>query len=354
MISLPDQYVIEKFCQYSGYPKYNKRARAWAAGCPLCREGSSWGKKRRLYYKLDKHYVFCFNCGWKGSTLDFIKHITGMSFGEIMNESNNYTTDNVMDKISEQDKPKITTELPSLPHDSINLFDDTQMQWWLSSGQIDNKQQKVVKDILSLITKRKLDVAINKPRTLWVSHTDYTHKNRLIIPFYNKDKKIVFYQSRTVYDQPNTPKYLSKTGGDKSIFNIDNIDTSLDSLFLFEGPIDSCFVKNGVGVAGITNGPGEDLTQTQQSQLADYNLYNKIWVLDSQWLDTTSRSKTKLLIDQGHKVFIWPESIGKQYKDLNDLCMGINQPGIGYKFVEKHSYTGMKAQLLLKQIPVNR
>ena len=89
MVILPEQYVVEKFCQHAGYPKYNKRANTWSGGCPMCREGSSWGKKRRLYYKLDKNYVFCFNCGWKGSTLQFIKEQTGLTINEIVNETQN-------------------------------------------------------------------------------------------------------------------------------------------------------------------------------------------------------------------------------------------------------------------------
>ena len=346
MVILPDQYVTEKFCQFSGYPKYNKRANAWMAGCPMCREGSSWGKKRRLYYKLDKNYIFCFNCGWKSNSLNFIKHITGMSLVEITEESANYTTNNVIEKL-ERDRPTITAKVQQLPDDSINLYEQNQVRYWLTTGT--PQEKKVVADAVSLLNKRGLKAAINKPKTLWLSLTDYIHKNRITIPFYNTEGKIVFYQTRSIYDK-DKPKYLSKAGGEKSIFNINNIDCNLESVFLFEGPIDSCFVKNGLAVAGITNGPGEDLNQYQSNQLEDLRLYNKIWVLDSQWLDKTSLDKTKLLVDQGHTVFIWPGNIGKQYKDLNDLCVGINKPGIGYKFIEKNSFTGLKAKLLLKNI----
>lgn len=346
MVILPDQYVIEKFCQYGGYPKYNKRANAWMAGCPICREGSSWGKKRRLYYKLDKNYIFCFNCGWKSNSLNFIKHVTGMTFSEIAAESGEYTTNNVVEQL-EQDKPARNSQTPPLPDDSINLFEQNQIRYWLTTGTPNEK--KIVADAISLLNHRKLYNAVNRPKTLWLSLTDYVHKNRITIPFYNTDNKIVFYQTRSIYEK-DKPKYLSKAGGVKTIFNINQIDPSLHSVFLFEGPIDSCFVKNGLAVAGITNGPGEDLTSTQTKQLEDLRLYNKIWVLDSQWLDKTSLDKTKLLVDQGHTVFIWPDNIGKQYKDLNDLCVDINKPGIGYKFIEKNSFTGLKAKLLLKNI----
>ena len=357
MIRLPDQYVVEKFCQFSGYPKYNKRANTWQAGCPMCREGTSWGKKRRLYYKLDKNYVFCFNCSWKGSTLDYVKHITGLTVEEIVRESLAYDTNNisvVQKDIGSSETIADPHDVPSLPTDSINLFDKQQVSYWLSKSDDTSHHNKVIKDAVSYVKSRLLDVSINKPKTLWVSLNDFTHKNRIILPFYNNENKIIFYQSRSVYNTGSHSKYLSKSGGAKSIFNIDNVDRSLDSIFLFEGPIDSCFVKNGLGVAGISNGPDEDLNPIQQKQISEFRLYNKIWVLDSQWLDDTSYMKSKLLISQGYTVFIWPESIGRRYKDINELCMDINTPGIGHKFIIKNSHTGLKASLLLANIPSNR
>lgn len=345
MLTIPDQYVIEKFCQYSGYPTYNKRSNAWMGGCPICREGNSWGKKRRLYYKLEKNYLFCFNCGWKGGTIEFIKHVTGLTYSEIVQESGNYTTNDVA-KIDSEQKPKpVNDNIPTLPDDSINLYDESQTEWW--------KDSPAVRDSIKYIQSRKLDVAVNRPRSLWLSLNDYVHKNRITIPFYSNDGKILFYQSRAIYPQDKQPKYLSKSGAEKSIFNIDKVSPDIEAIFIFEGPIDSFFVRNGVAIAGITSGPGQDLNQLQQKQLNDYRLYKKIWVLDSQWLDQTSLEKTKMLVEQNETVFIWPKQLGCKYKDINDLCIDINQPGIGHKYIAKNSYTGMKARLLLSEI-VNR
>lgn len=344
MTALPDQYVVEKFCQYTGYPKFNKRSKVWAGGCPMCREGTSWGKKRRLYYKLEKNYIVCFNCGWKGGPVDYIKQVTGMSYSEILNDSNQYDTNNIVREL-ESEKPAPVHNIPSLPDDSINLFDEVQVNYWLGESNTH------VLNALNFIKKRKLDVAINRPKSIWLSLDDYTHKNRIIIPFYDTSGKIIFYQSRSIYKDPSRPKYLSKTGGDKSIFNINQIDKSVDDVYIFEGPIDSCFVKNGIAIAGITNSSGDDLNHIQQQQLEDLRLYNKVWVLDSQWLDRTSHDKTNQLIDRGYNMFIWPESIGSKHKDINDLCTAINQPGIGYKYIKKHSYSGMKAKMLMSRIP---
>jgi hypothetical protein len=71
-------------------------------------------------------------------------------------------------------------------------------------------------------------------------------RNRLhgFVDDYDENGKIIFYQTRAIYKKDETPaKYLSKVGGNKSIYGISNIDQNIDYLFMFEGPIDAMFVK---------------------------------------------------------------------------------------------------------------
>jgi len=178
------------------------------------------------------------------------------------------------------------------------------------------------------------------------------HKNRLVIPFYDKDNTIVFYQSRTILNDELRfyPKYLSKVNSDKSLFNINNIDTALESIFIFEGPIDAFFVKNSVAVAGIQENSTNTFTKLQEEQISSFNLFKKIWVLDSQWNDMASRKKTKKLIDQGQTVFIWPEKMGKSFKDFNDYCVTKTLDSISTEFILENSFSGIKANLLMVEI----
>ena len=73
-------------------------------------------------------------------------------------------------------------------------------------------------------------------------------------------------------------------------------------------------------------------------------MYNKIWVLDSQWQDNASYNKTKRLLDQGATVFIWPKDIGLVYKDFNDMTSDLSIDDISNKFITKHSYSGLKGK----------
>lgn len=340
---LPQEYIVQKFYQYAGYPKYKKISNTYEAGCPVCREGSSWLKKRRCYYLVDDNVICCHNCGWFSKPLKWIQEVSNQTYEEIVKEARTHDilpTDISTDKT----ETELVKNIHKLPLDCINLFDSYQVDY--------HKNNSIVQKAIEVIKRRKLDIAVNKPKSLWLSLTDKVHKNRLIIPFYNEKDEIVFYQSRTIIEQPSNklPKYLSKINGEKSLFNLNNITTDLDYIFIFEGPIDAFFVKNGTAVAGIQENSNNMFSCLQQSQINNYKLAKIIWVLDSQWLDNASRIKTKRLIDMNETVFIWPEKVGRVYKDFNDACIATNINEISSKFIINNSYSGLKAKLLMSEI----
>ena len=172
---------------------FKKSAGTYVGECPYCHEGSSAGRKRRFYYIPEDDHLFCHNCNQSKNGIDFVKDKTGMSLPEILSESDNHT-ETVEDII----KKSVTYKKfnpKSLPDDCINLYDSNQVSFY--------KDNKVVKDALDFIIRRRLDTAINQPRALWLSLTDYTHKNRVIFPFYSADNntKIEHYQSRALYKE---------------------------------------------------------------------------------------------------------------------------------------------------------
>jgi hypothetical protein len=342
-VILPREYIVQKFYQYAGYPKYKKISNTYEAGCPICREGSSWLKKRRCYYLIDDNVICCHNCGWFSKPLKWIQEVSNQTYEEIIKEVRTY--DILPTDISTDEAETVPAKpIHKLPLDCINLFDSNQIDY--------HKNNVVVQKAIEVIKNRKLDVAVNRPRSLWLSLTDRVHKNRLIIPFYDERGEIAFYQSRTILTQVNDkmPKYLSKMNGEKSLYNLDNIDPDLDYIFIFEGPIDAFFVKNGTAVAGIQENSNNMFSNLQQAQINSFSLFKRIWVLDSQWQDRASRAKTKRLIDMNESVFIWPEKVGRTCKDINDVCLAANINQISPKFIIDNSFTGLKAKLLMSEI----
>lgn len=339
-ITLSEDFVVLKFIQYAGFATYKRYTKTWIGCCNICREGSSWGHKKRLYYIPKKDLIYCHNCGWSSKPITWISRSSGQSKNEIFEE---YLHEYSIQDISHIDEkiPDLTPVSNTLPEDSINLFDPLQIEYF--------KEEPIVKECIRYIKRRKLDTAINRPESLWISLKDFVHQNRLIIPFY-VDGKIEHYQSRAILDDDKIP-YLSKTNSTCPVFNLDNISKDCNEIFLFEGPIDSFFTKNGCAVAGIAKDSSrEDLNDLQRSQLNAFIDVRKIWVLDSQWLDETSKIKTEILLESGKDVFIWPEHHGKRFKDFNDMCIELNINEIPGSFILKNTYQGSNGKFKLLNI----
>jgi hypothetical protein len=333
---LNTQYFIQEFYQYAGYPKFNKYNNTYSAGCPICMEGASWGHKRRLYYLVETNRLFCHNCGWSGTMIKWLMQTTGKTYEEITSESSVVDISNRIEHV--QEAPKLIVD--DLPTDSINLYDKEQLQYW--------SKDSVFMDCVELVVNRRLHRAVNRPKALYLSLNDKVHKNRICLPFYDNNK-IIHYQTRSVYSA-DKPKYLSKINSTKSLFNYDNIqiDGKDKTVYITEGPIDACFIKNGVAVAGIQPKSNQLFSTLQQEQISRLFMWDQVWVLDSQITDKTSRDKTSQLLQQGHKVFIWPRDLGNNYKDLNDYCVDNNVDEFPSSLIKENTFSGPTGVIRLK------
>jgi hypothetical protein len=338
MIILPEEYIAQKFFQHAGAPKHNRFNKTYVGSCPICREGKSWLKKQRCYYIPKNNNIYCHNCGWSSTPLSWIQEVTRMSILDIKKELENYSTISLDDITTEK---KEIVQSSTLPEDCINLFDEQQVEYY--------KDETVVIRALEFIEARRLKTSCNKPKALYVSLTDPVHKNRLVIPFFDKNNKIVHYQTRTILAADNKikPRYISKINSEKTIFNIDQINDD-NEVFIFEGPFNSCFVKNGIAVAGIQDESEKLFSMKQQDQINSLLLKDFIWVLDSQWIDQAAKKKSQILAKNGETLFIWPESVGKKIKDFNDLAITLKINEIPKEFIKKNSYKGLAAEIRLK------
>jgi len=260
---------------------------------------------------------------------------SGQTFSEVMKESQDYDTIQIEETKTVK---KVDYELPC---DCIDLEDEEQLDFF--------RNEFPVKKALQVLNERRLLSAINRAKKYYFTLNDFTHQNRIIIPFYDENNKIIYYQSRKVIEGDQKPKYLSKRNSERTIFNINKVVEDIPYIFVTEGPLDATFVKNGVAVAGISESGSEVFTNKQKDQLKLFPLHEIIYVLDNQWRDTASKSKSKALLDHGHKVFIWPQSYYK-FKDLNEVCMHYKLNEFPHKFIENNSYCGMTGKIKLSQV----
>jgi hypothetical protein len=315
-MDIPESYILQKLYSCAVEPSYRKDNSCYNAGCPICKEGTSSGKKKRLFFYTKTKTFYCFNCNKSWSATNWIIEACKISYRDIINEiKTNTSRVDITDRILTQRKDKTNH---TLPFDSINLCDNVQLSNYKNNSNITRA--------LDTIRERRLDTAINKPKAYYISLTDFTHRNRLCIPFYNREGDIVYYQTRSL---DNTlPKYLSKTG-DKEVYGVNNIKDDCEYIFIFEGPIDAMFVQNGVGVTGL------NLTHKQQKTLSQFPFFKKIWITDNQNLDAAAKEKTDNLLKAKLPVFVWPTNIN--VKDFNALSCLLKQDSISHEFILKYT-----------------
>jgi hypothetical protein len=335
-IRLPPE-MVEKYINLFGYKVSKLPNGNLNSCCPICKEGQSWGRKKRLYYFRDKGFFFCFNCNQSWSDLNWIKTVTGKSYSELIKEASQYSyisSNNTTTFFSSNEMMSAKrTQDPDLPTDTIILNSQLQRTYYANNG--------IVSKAMEFVVSRRLDQAINVPK-YGISLTDKIHRNRVIIPFTDLNGKISFYQSRKLLDSDPMPKYLSKRDSEKTVFGIDKVDLDFPYLFITEGPIDSCFIKNGVSLAGLK------YTNTQIEQLSDFFAHEKIWVLDNDFRTNEDvMQQYERLIDDGENVFIWPPEFDG-VKDINEYCIREKKNSFDVDMIMEHAYRGLRAKQILK------
>lgn len=337
-MEIPQDFVIQNLYTYCKRPFYKKNEGVYNAECCICKEGTSSGSKRRLFYFPSERYFYCFNCGQSWSEMKWLTTVTGMQPAEVMKETVAYTpevTENSIPVFLKTEDEVVVPVTPPVPPDSVNILDKNQFLFFK-----DKKEFNLIKKALEYSLQRRLLTAVNRSKALYVSWNDPVHAGRLIIPFYNEDDKIYTYQSRLLENKQGVPKYLTKYG-DKCFYGEGSINEDIPYLFVTEGPIDSMFIENGLGTGGAKT------TERQRAFLSKHFDKQVIYIFDNDRNNTEMQKTVQKAISRGDRIFVWPKEL-KAYKDFNEVCCKLKLDKISTDFIVKNSYSGTDAQLKYK------
>ena len=332
-MELSQEFLLETFYSYCKRPLYKKYQNIFNAECPVCKEGRSTGRSRRLFFFPLKNYLYCHNCSKSWTPFEWVKEVTSLSVPEILKRNKNPTS-SVTLKFSVTNNIDSAHQLVTedLPSESIDLTDASQIAFYQTN--------RYVNIALEYCNKRRLFTAVNSCRKFFLSLKDKVHKNRLVIPFY-RENSIVCYQTRSLTEK-QFPKYLTKFG-EKEVFGLNNISVEIPYIFIFEGPIDSMFVQNGLAIASLT------ATEHQNEQLSSLLGYEHIYVFDNDKNNPQTSLRIEKYIKSGKKVFIWPKEFAS-FKDFNEVCCKLQLNEIPWKFVVKNSCKQAEALLKYKLV----
>jgi len=270
--------------------------------CPLCGDSQKNKTKCRgyVYRKKNDYFYMCHNCGAGTSFFNFLNQIDPTLGGEYTMErykNSDKTNQPDPDFMEFKSKPIFEQKinLPSID----SLPDDHYAKVYVESRNIPNEQLPKLfftEDFKKFVTSFGVEKEL------------HDNDQRLIIPFFDKEKKLIGFQGRALGE--SKLRYitirLNEGLGLPMFFGADSIDEN-ESILVVEGPIDSMFLQNSIAVA----------CSNLESVVSLYDKSKVVLVFDNEPRNKEIVKQIEHAIDNHFNVCIWPEMIVE--KDINDM-----------------------------------
>jgi hypothetical protein len=257
--------------------KYRKTGTYYNFKCNVCGDSDTDKRKKRAYIltKKDPYVFYCHNCNTSTTVVNWLKEYFPMFFREYI------ATIMTATKKQQPIRP---------PLKEVEDFYDEKS---------DVKYFIPIKNGIG----GKFDIALKYCRDRLIPEEVYskwfvamggTFINRLIIPYYDKDKKIYNWQARSLEKNCHN-KYIFRKGNRNNIYGLDFVDLSRP-VMIFEGVIDSLMVENSIAISGAGRAFDDSLKVIPK----------RYYVMDS---DKKGREIATKLLERGEWVFVWKEFI---------------------------------------------
>lgn len=160
---------------------------------------------------------------------------------------------------------------------------------------------------------------------------------RLLLPFINADGVMTHIQGRAVgKDVPKGSRYytLEVEDDQPKVYGLDQIvDTSI--VKVVEGPIDSLFLSNCVGMGG------------SDVPWHIFDPANTVFIWDHEPRSKQIIKRMKEAVERGFKICVWGDKI--KQKDINDMVLFGHKIGWLERYISDRSYSGLRAKLAITQ-----
>lgn len=319
----------------------------WNFRCPLCGDSESDSTKCRGYIfydsAIDRYRYKCHKCGesilfttlLKTINQDLfhdykLEYIKEMGFSKKRPTIKQHTVKKKKPKISNKDVPKLLLNL--------ECVDDLPIGHLVRKYVAARKIPKSEWSRLYWSTKMK-DVA---DMLDGYDDTYFDPHPRLLLPFIAKDGVLSHIQGRGIGDDVSKgSRYytLECESGYPKIFGLDKIDNNLTT-YVVEGPIDSLFLDNCVGMGGSDLPWGEFSPDTT------------VFIFDNEPRSPIITKKMADAYKRGFGLCVWSNNIHE--KDINDIVKsGKSKPWL-MDYISTHTYRGLKAKMALSKYAIKR
>jgi hypothetical protein len=154
---------------------------------------------------------------------------------------------------------------------------------------------------------------------------------RLIIPFYDENKKLVCFQGRSLTN--SKVKYITIVANEDSpkYFGLDRLDVN-KRVYVLEGPIDSMFIPNSIATA-----------DSNLIRAKNLNIQNMTLVYDNEPRNKDLVRQIREAIKLQFSVCLFPDRILE--KDINDHVLNGKSSSDIIALIDEFTYDGLRAEL---------
>jgi hypothetical protein len=326
------QFVLANFQQVT----IKNNGQHFLCRCPLCGDSRKniYKKRFNLNWNFGVPGYHCFNCGKQGNFIELFSVIKGVSYDDAKKELFKYDKDNIKNrleskKVIEEKKETITENFNSILEHSYGLNS-------IGDGILFNKYMEVLRNFY-------IDRKIPKEYKIYIAY-DGKYKNRIIIPIFDEDKNVIYFQARRIpgsniepkYDNPISPK-------EQCVLNKFRFDKE-HSIAVTEGLIDAFMIgKQG------TSCLGKEVSENLLLELFKYTNKDVIVVLDndSEAYKSLSRFMNKNKYAKKLKYFLYPSKFN-DFKDINTIVTNYKEKIDVYKMIIDNSVNYSTALIKLK------
>jgi len=298
--------------------------------CPLCGDSTKNKTKARgfVFRKKNDYFYMCHNCGVSTTFYNFLKQIDSSLLKEYQLErykngetgNNNYPKPDFEEFKTEKPTFKKALELPSI--DSLPEVHFAKN--YVSQRRIPETfwpQLYYAEDFAAFIQNLGIENAGLKEKD-----------NRLVIPFYDKEKNLVALQGRALGESKLRYITLKLHDDNKKVFGLERANTE-EMIYVTEGPIDSMFLENAVATADSNL---ESITDCLDKSKV-------VLVFDNEPRNKEIVAKINSAIDKHFNVVIWPEFVDS--KDINDMVLDGFSPDEIQDIVNKNTFVNLRAKM---------
>lgn len=316
---------LQKFTQ--------KKSDLYNFRCPLCGDSSKNKTKARgyVYAKKGNYFFMCHNCGASMSFYNFLDKVDSTLLKEYSLERyKNGETGRDNYKKPEFEIAKVLPvfkerlRLPSIQ----SLPEEHFAKEYVIKRQIPEAHHGALYFAEDFKKFVEVEMKIEKDG---LKEDD----PRLVIPFYDADKKLVAFQGRALGESKLRYITVKLDDDNHKIFGLDRVDLEDEEkmVYVTEGPIDSLFLENAVATADAN----------LKSAARHIDKSKLVLVYDNEPRNKDICRHMEQAIEEHFNIVIWPEMV--EEKDINEMVLAGFSPDEIQDIISKNTFQNLRAKM---------